>query len=249
MALRSSARLVWLVIPAVIVAAVAVLVLATASPPAPPAASGSPGSTVVPTSAGAPSPTSTSPGPGPTPSPTPTGAGIAGGGGGSGGGGSNGGGSSGGSGGSSGGGSGQASPAPTVPTSSPTPTPGGLPGAPYVVKQVETLGGEAISGIVCNQSRPFTVAARTSKVAWTFVFTPEGTTAGKVSYAYSIPSAGESHRATGTYRISAPEHNGTLHLSLTVSDHVVFKGFDGNIPVHYKFDLVPTGNGGCPTTP
>ena len=114
------------------------------------------------------------------------------------------------------------------------------------MRHVETLGGEAISGIVCSPSRPFTVAAQTPKVAWTFVFTPDGATAGSVSYAYSIPSAGESHRATGSYRISAPEHDGTLHLSLTVSDHVVFKGFDGNIPVRYKFDLVPTGTGGLP---
>ena len=242
MALRSSARPAWLLIPAVIVAAVAVLVLATASPPAPPA---SPAATIPAAVAGSPAPRAS----GPTPSPTATGAGTAGGGGGSVGGGSTGGRSGGGSGGSNGGGSGPASPAPTEPTPSPTPTPGGPPGAPYVVRQVETLGGEAISGIVCSPSRPFTVAAHTSKVAWTFVFTPDGATAGSVSYAYSIPSAGESHRATGSYRISAPEHDGTLHLSLTVSDHVVFKGFDGNIPVRYKFDLVPTGTAGCPTSP
>ncbi len=258
MAPRSSVRLTWLLIPAVIVAAVAVLVLAKGSPPAPPAspaatvlaaAPGSPGGSALPTASSAPSPTSTLAGPGPTPSPTPTGAVTAGGGGGSGSGGSDGGGSGGGSGGSNGGGSGPASPAPTEPTPSPSPTPGGLPGAPYVVKQVETLGGEAISGIVCSPSRPFAVAAHTSKVAWTFAFAPRSATDGSVSYAYSIPSAGESHRATGSYRVSPPEHDGTLHLSLTVSDHVVFKGFDGNIPLRYKFDLVPTGTGGCPTPP
>ena len=117
------------------------------------------------------------------------------------------------------------------------------------MKQVETLGGESISGIVCSPSRRFTVAARTSKVAWTFVFAPDGATAGAVSYAYSIPSAGESHQATGSYKVSPSEHDGTLHLSLTVSDHVVFKGFDGKIPVRYTFDLVPTGTAGCQTTP
>jgi hypothetical protein len=114
------------------------------------------------------------------------------------------------------------------------------------VKQVETLGGEAISGFVCNPSRPFTVAARTSKVAWTFVFVPRNGTAGNLSYAYSIPSAGEAHSATGTYTISPPDPNGTLRLSMAVSDHVTFKGFDGNIPLRYKFDLAPSANSGCP---
>ncbi len=114
------------------------------------------------------------------------------------------------------------------------------------MKQIETLGGEAISGFVCDPSRPFSVAARTSKVAWTFAFVPRSRTAGNLSYAYSIPSAGEAHRATGTYKISSPDHDGTLHLSMTVSDHVTFKGFDGNIPLRYKFDLVPSEITACP---
>jgi hypothetical protein len=130
------------------------------------------------------------------------------------------------------------------PTDSPTP-PDHL-GGPYAVKQIETLGGEVISGQVCSTSQPFGVAAHTSKAAWTFGFVPHNGSSGAVSYAYSIPSAGESHQATGTYTLSAPETDGTLHLALSVSDHVVFKGFDGNIPVNYKFDLVPSGATGCP---
>ena len=118
-------------------------------------------------------------------------------------------------------------------------------GGPYVVKQIETLGGETISGSVCTTARPFSVAAR-QKVAWTFGFAPRTPTAGSVSYAYSIPSAGETHSAAGTYTISAPDHDGTLHLSLSVSDHVVFKGFDGRIPLRYKFDLVPSATTSCP---
>ena len=137
----------------------------------------------------------------------------------------------------------------TLPEATATPTLP-LPNAgPYVVKQVESLGGETISGIVCSSSHPFTVNAATSKVAWVFVFLPENAGHGNVNYSYSIPSAGEAHTASGKYTVSPPDKDGTLHLSLQVSDHVTFKGFDGNIPVSYKFDLVPSGNTSCPPTP
>jgi hypothetical protein len=181
----------------------------------------------------------------PVPAPSSPGV-VVGGGGGSGGGGAggnggagNGAGSGGGSGGNAGsGGSSEESP---TPTSLLTITSG-----PYAVKQIETLGGEKISGTVCSTSAPFVVAAATSKVAWTFGFLPTDADKGKVSYAYNIPSAGESHAASGTYTIAQPGADGTRRLSLQVSDHVVFKGFDGNIPLRYKFDLVPTGITGCP---
>ena len=125
-----------------------------------------------------------------------------------------------------------------------------LPNAgPYVVKQIESLGGEVISGQVCSLSVPFFVNSATSKVAWVFNFIPKDANHGILTYAYSIPSAGESHNATGSYTISPPDKDGTLHLSLSVSDHVTFKGFDGNIPVSYKFDLVPSGSTSCPPTP
>ena len=40
---------------------------------------------------------------------------------------------------------------------------------------------------------------------------------------------------------------GTQQLSLAVSDHVVFKGFDGNIlPLRYKFNLAPSTDVSCP---
>jgi hypothetical protein len=134
-----------------------------------------------------------------------------------------------------------------VPTSSEPDT--SLPDTPdfgaYTVKQIETLGGESINGLVCDIRRPFTVNAATSKAAWAFLFTPTGNGGtGTVSYAYSIPSAGESHVATGTYTVTDSDQTGTRHVELSVSDHVVFKGFDGNIPVQYKFDLVP-----APTCP
>ena len=177
-------------------------------------------------------------------SPTPTAASQVGGGGGAAGGAGNGG--NGGAGGAGNGGAGAGASAAASPEPSATPTPLADLGGPYEVKQVETLGGETISGTVCSTANPFSVAARTSKVAWTFGFVPRDATAGAVSYAYSIPSAGESHQATGTYTVSAPATDGTLLVSLKVSDHVVFNGFDGKIPVAYKFDLVPGGGSGCP---
>jgi hypothetical protein len=42
------------------------------------------------------------------------------------------------------------------------------------------------------------------------------------------------------------DKNGTLQLTMSVSDHVVFKGFDGNMPNNYKFNLVPSGDTPCP---
>ena len=124
-----------------------------------------------------------------------------------------------------------------------------LSGGPYTVKQIETLGGEAISGTVCSTSKPFSVLSVTPHVTFTFNFVPLDAQHGNVTYAYSIPSAGESHDATGTYTLARVDKVGTLQLSLTVSDHVVFKGFDGNIPNHYKFNLVPSGGPPCPAAP
>lgn len=120
---------------------------------------------------------------------------------------------------------------------------------PFVVKQIETLGGEVISGFVCSLTQPFSVLSVTPHVTFTFGFVPQNAQQGKVTYAYSIPSAGESHDAAGTYSLSNIDKQGTLQLSLTVSDHVVFKGFDGNIPNHYKFNLVPSASTSCPAAP
>ncbi|MGE5027632.1 MAG: hypothetical protein ACM3JK_04090 [Betaproteobacteria bacterium] len=157
------------------------------------------------------------------------------------------GGGNGGTGGSNGGtGNGNNSSDQSPPGATATPPPLPDVGGPYVVKQIETLGGETISGFVCNLTQPFSVNAATSKVAWVFAFIPQNANHGNVSYHYSIPSAGETHSATGKYTLSPPDKDGTLHVSLTVSDHVTFKKFDGNIPVSYKFDLVPSGNTSCP---
>jgi hypothetical protein len=129
-------------------------------------------------------------------------------------------GSTGGSNGSSNGGSNDGSPTQLLTTYA----------GPYVVKQIETLGGEVISGIMCSLTQPFGVLSNTPHVTFTFNFVPQDAQHGNVSYTYSIPKAGESHDAAGIYSLNPVDKDGTLQLSLSVSDHVVFKGFDGNIP-------------------
>ena len=129
------------------------------------------------------------------------------------------------------------------------PTPGLTPDVatgPYVVKQIETLGHESISGVVCKVTQPFGVNASAPEVSWVFGFAPLGSDHGNWTYAYSIPKAGESHDAKGAYTLAQASSDGTLRLTMTGSDHVVFKGFDGSIPVRYKFDLVPSPNTTCP---
>jgi hypothetical protein len=120
-------------------------------------------------------------------------------------------------------------------------------GAPYAIKQTQNRGGESISGQVCSTAAPFQVSTLTPTVDFTWSFTPQSSNSGTWSYDYAFPSLGESHAATGTYTIAPPAANGTLSLSLTGSDHVVFNGFDGNVPVTYGFALVPSATTTCPT--
>ncbi len=163
----------------------------------------------------------------------------------------------GGTGGNGGGGTPSPSPSPTqtaTPTSTPTPTPTETPtpqpALPYVVKQTHSVGGETISGEVCSLTQPFIVNSQTPKVTFNFNFGPTSASQGTLSYAYSVPGAGESDDAHGTYKVTpAGTADGTLVLAMTVSDHVVFHGFDGNIPLKYDFDLVPSTQTHCPLTP
>ena len=130
------------------------------------------------------------------------------------------------------------------PAASPTPNAHG----PYVVKQTESLGGETISGDVCSTLAAFNVDAATSRVKWTFKFVPTTTDGGTWKYDYVIAGAGESHDASGNFTLGPAGSDGTLPLSMTGSDHVVFKGFDGQMPVKYAFDLAPSTNTSCPAT-
>jgi hypothetical protein len=120
---------------------------------------------------------------------------------------------------------------------------------PYVVKQIVSLGKETISGQVCNLTRTFTVGAVAPEVSWSFIYNPSSADHGSWVYAYSIPKAGETHDAAGTYTISQVSSDGTLLLTMSGSDKVAFKGFAGTFPVNYKFNLVPSQNTQCPNTP
>jgi hypothetical protein len=131
-----------------------------------------------------------------------------------------------------------------VPTSNPTPGATG----PFIVKQIESLGHETIAGEVCSIADAFTVAVTAPEVTFAFKFVPEVAEHGKWTYAYSIPRAGETHDASGKYTTSPAGSDGTLLLSMTGSDHVIFKGFDGSPSVKYEFDLVPSRNTACPKT-
>jgi hypothetical protein len=140
-----------------------------------------------------------------------------------------------------GGGNGAATQAPSA-----TPSPGA--GGPWVVRQTRHLGDETISGQVCSVTAPFNVTSVTSTITFTMAFVPTSPNQGTYSYAYSFPSLGESHSATGSYTIGPPTANGALSLAMSGSDHVVFNGFDGNIPFNYGFDLVPSAATGCPAS-
>jgi hypothetical protein len=127
-----------------------------------------------------------------------------------------------------------------------TPNPNHL---PYVVKQIVSLGHETISGQVCNLTQKFTVNAVAPEVSWNFIYNPSDAGQGSWVYAYSIPKAGETHDAAGSYKISQVSSDGTLRLTMTGSDKVAFKGFAGTIPVNYYYNLVPSQNTACPNTP
>lgn len=151
-------------------------------------------------------------------------------------------------------------PNPNIPNSNPTlqetqtptitPTPEDS-GGPNSVRQTETLGKETLGtplGGVCV-NRPWQVPVDTPQVSFQFIFGPysshPGSGGNTFGYAYNIPSAGESHDAHGTYNLS-PNKDGSTKVTIRASDHVVFHGFDGPIPIRYSFDLVPIlGNGTC----
>ncbi len=115
-----------------------------------------------------------------------------------------------------------------------------------MVKQIETLGGESISGLVCSLAQPFIVNFVTPKITFNNTYAPQSNSNGSWAYAYSFPTLGETHDAKGSYTLSPAGADGTLLLTETGSDHVVFHGFDGSVPVNYKFDLVPTSGSPCP---
>ena len=131
-------------------------------------------------------------------------------------------------------------------TEIPTPEPTQQTGGPYIVQQTRHAGDESISGQVCSVTSSFVVTFVTGTVTFTISFVPADATHGTLSYAYNFADLGESHNATGTYTLHQIEDDGTLQLNMSASDHVVFNGFDGNIPMNYQFNLVPSMSVICP---
>jgi hypothetical protein len=136
-----------------------------------------------------------------------------------------------------------------TPVSTPPPTPVPTPShttGPYNVVQIVKLGDETITGFVCDQTKQFSVNVSTPKIQFVIYFTPTISDQGTLAYSYNFPALGESHDATGSYTITGPGNDGSLLVNFSSKDHVVFKGFDGIIPLTDKFNLVPAQIPNCP---
>jgi len=116
---------------------------------------------------------------------------------------------------------------------------------PYHAVKVMNLGGETLDGTVCAINQPFVVSMATPKITFDIQFVPTDKTQGTWTYAYNFADLGETHNASGSYTISVPAGDGTRSLTIDGSDHVVFHGFDGSIPMHYVIGLSPSAEATC----
>ena len=117
---------------------------------------------------------------------------------------------------------------------------------PYRIVKVMNLGGEMVDGVVCAIDRPFVVHMQTRPATFDIKFEPADNAHGMWTYAYDIPRAGESHKASGEHTVSAPAADGTRSLTIDGKDFVTFKGFAGPMPMKYTFGLAPlAGGSGC----
>jgi hypothetical protein len=117
---------------------------------------------------------------------------------------------------------------------------------PYHIVKVMNLGGEMVDGVVCGIDRPFVVHMQTRPATFDLKFEPADDARGMWTYAYDIPRAGESHKASGEYTMSAPAADGSRSLTIDGKDFVTFKGFAGPMPMHYVFGLMQiAGESGC----
>jgi hypothetical protein len=117
---------------------------------------------------------------------------------------------------------------------------------PYHIVKVMNLGGEMVEGVVCGIDRPFVVHMQTRPATFDIKFEPADTARGMWTYAYDIPRAGESHKASGDYTMSAPAADGSRSLTIDGKDFVAFRGFAGPMPMHYVFGLMQiVGDSGC----
>jgi hypothetical protein len=97
------------------------------------------------------------------------------------------------------------------------------------------------AGGVCID-RAFQIPTHNPSMSMLAMFDP--TNGNAFSYSYSVADLGESHDAQGTYTLT-PHPDGSITVSASARDHVVFNGFDGTITTRYAFDLVPM-DGTCP---
>jgi hypothetical protein len=117
---------------------------------------------------------------------------------------------------------------------------------PYRIVKVVNRGGEMVDGVVCAIDRPFVVHMQTRPATFDIKFEPTDKASGMWTYAYDIPRAGESHKASGEHTVSAPAADGSRSLTIDGKDFVTFKGFAGPMPMQYVFGLAPiTGESGC----
>jgi hypothetical protein len=117
---------------------------------------------------------------------------------------------------------------------------------PYRIVKVMNRGGEMVDGVVCAIDRPFVVHMQTRPATFDIKFEPADKARGMWTYAYDIPRAGESHKASGEFTMSAPAADGSRSLTIDGKDFVTFKGFAGPMPMQYVFGLAPiSGGGGC----
>ncbi|HUO67080.1 MAG TPA: hypothetical protein VMV37_06065 [Gammaproteobacteria bacterium] len=117
---------------------------------------------------------------------------------------------------------------------------------PYRIVKVMNLGGEMVDGVVCGIDQAFVVRMQTRPATFDIKFEPADKAHGMWTYAYDIPRAGESHKASGDYTMSPPAADGSRSLTIDGKDFVTFKGFAGPMPMHYVFGLAPLAAGsGC----
>lgn len=117
---------------------------------------------------------------------------------------------------------------------------------PYHIVKVMNLGGEMVDGVVCGIGQPFVVRMQTRPATFDIKLEPADNAHGTWTYAYDIPRAGESHKASGEYTMSPQAADGSRSLTIDGKDYVTFRGFAGPMPMHYVFGLIPiAGDGGC----
>lgn len=141
-----------------------------------------------------------------------------------------------------------AAPAPEA-TPEATETPGGGGAAagmgPYNAEKIMNLGGETLSGFVCALDQPFTISMLAGGRSFDIQFMPTDSTQGTFSYGYSVPEAGETVTAEGSYRVSEAAADGSRTLTLDGTQVNRFSGGSPTFHLQYSIGLTPQTTGSC----